>query len=134
VNSMHAKAPRWKMFMEPESYFRQKSERCARDLEEIFRSDKLVQWSCPHLGLRSCQDEKAPHDRSPTPSPLITRPMTISTKPVVKVCTAPPIPKTTAPANRVPLLPIMSPICPAAIDVTCMVHQMIRDTWPLKKS
>ena len=44
--------------------------------------------------------------------------------PVVKVCTAPPMPKITAPANKVPLLPKMSPICPAAMEVTCEMDQI----------
>jgi hypothetical protein len=62
------------------------------------------------------------YDSSPTPKPEIMRPTTITLKPVVKVCTAPPMENTTAPAKRVPRLPYKSPILPAAIDVTTANH------------
>lgn len=48
----------------------------------------------------------------------MTRPIIIVQKPTVKVWTAPPIVKTTAPMNRVPFRPIMSPTLPAATEVT----------------
>lgn len=52
------------------------------------------------------------------PKPEKIRPRTITQKPGVKVWMAPPTAKTTAPLKSVPRLPMISPTCPAAIDVT----------------
>jgi hypothetical protein len=60
----------------------------------------------------------ATHDSSPTPNPLTNLPTTMVLYPTVKVWIAPPIVKITAPPNSVPFLPMMSPIRPAAIEVT----------------
>jgi len=62
------------------------------------------------------------HDSSPTPSPEMNLPTTMLGTPPVKVWNAPPIVKTTAPLNRVPLRPIASPMRPAASEVT-VEHQ-----------
>jgi hypothetical protein len=62
------------------------------------------------------------HDSSPTPNPEINLPITMLGMPPVKVWIAPPMVKTTAPLNRVPLRPIASPIRPAASEVT-VEHQ-----------
>lgn len=58
------------------------------------------------------------HDRSPTPNPLIIRPITMTANPVVNVCTAPPSVKMIAPMKSVPLRPMISPTRPAATLVT----------------
>jgi hypothetical protein len=60
---------------------------------------------------------RSTYDRRPTPAPLIIRPKTITPKPVVNVCTAPPIVNTNAPTKSVPFRPITSPTRPAARDV-----------------
>lgn len=52
------------------------------------------------------------------PKPEKIRPRTITQKPGVKVWMAPPTAKTTAPLKSVPRLPMISPTCPAATDVT----------------
>jgi hypothetical protein len=97
----------------------------SHDSEVISHSDKLAQLSCVEECLENDRYAiKRPHDKSPTPSPLITRPKTMILNPVVRVCMDPPMPKITAPANKVPLLPKISPICPAAIDVTCDTNQI----------
>jgi hypothetical protein len=62
------------------------------------------------------------HESSPTPNPEISLPKTMLGTPPVKVWIAPPIVKTTAPVNRVPLRPIASPMRPAASEVT-VEHQ-----------
>lgn len=62
------------------------------------------------------------NESSPTPNPAIILPITIIQKPGVIVCIAPPIANTTAPEKRVPLRPRISPMRPAAIDVTCDRH------------
>lgn len=58
------------------------------------------------------------HDRRPTPQPLTTRPSTIVQKPKVNVWMTPPMLKMTAPTKSVPFRPMISPIRPAAIEVT----------------
>jgi len=58
------------------------------------------------------------HDNSPTPNPEMSLPKTMLGTPAVKVWIAPPMVKTTAPLNRVPLRPIASPMRPAASEVT----------------
>lgn len=55
------------------------------------------------------------------------RPMTIVQKPEVKVCMAPPRAKTTAPLKSVPRLPMMSPTCPAATEVTAYTIRTPRE-------
>ena len=57
------------------------------------------------------------NERRPTPKPLMTRPRIMDQNPTVSVCKAPPIVNTTAPTNRVPCRPIISPTRPAASDV-----------------
>lgn len=58
------------------------------------------------------------HDSKPTPKPAMIRPMTMTQKPEVNVWMAPPKAKTSAPMKSVPLRPMMSPMRPAATDVT----------------
>lgn len=62
------------------------------------------------------------HDSRPTPNPEMSLPITMLRIPPVKVWIAPPMVKTTAPLNRVPLRPIASPMRPAASEVT-VEHQ-----------
>lgn len=84
----------------------------------IDRHDGPMGW------LESCHRKKlGAYDSKPTPKPLIVLPRTIIGIPVVNVWIAPPIAKTTAPINRVPLRPSKSPTRPAATDVT--VRQLI---------
>ena len=64
-----------------------------------------------------------PHERRPTPNPLIRRPNIIVQNPVVKVWIKPPIVNTTAPTKRVPLRPIRSPTRPAAMEVAGVLDQ-----------
>lgn len=64
------------------------------------------------------------NDNSPTPKPLTIRPTTMIVKPLVKVWIAPPIVKTMAPMNRVPLRPMISPTRPAAMVVAAHKGQL----------
>lgn len=124
VNSIHANAPRWQRDFETRVAIEAKGSG-SHGSGVIFHSGKLAQLSCRGECLGHDRTEiKRPHDKRPTPSPLITRPTTMVLNPVVKVCTAPPMPKITAPANKVPLLPKISPICPAAMEVTCEMDQI----------
>ena len=67
------------------------------------------------------------HDSSPTPNPEINLPKTMLGTPPVKVWIAPPMVKTTAPVNSVPLRPIASPMRPAASEVTVEHQSGMRD-------
>ena len=75
-------------------------------------SVNLGESSFPFPGLTST------NDRRPTPNPATILPTTMIVNPFVNVWIAPPTAKTTAPEKRVPLLPRISPMRPAASDVT----------------
>lgn len=66
------------------------------------------------------------YDNRPTPKPAMIRPTTITQNPGVKVWTAPPTPKMTAPMKSVPRRPSRSPTCPAASEVTKRRHGYCR--------
>ena len=69
------------------------------------------------------------HDSRPTPNPEMNLPKTMLGIPPVKVWMAPPMVKTTAPLNRVPLRPIASPMRPAASEVTVEHQKEMRGLW-----
>ena len=71
-------------------------------------------------------DLRQTYDSRPTPKPATTLPATITQNPGVKVWIAPPRAKTTAPMNNVPRRPNVSPMRPAAIEVTVGAGELDR--------
>lgn len=120
VNSMQASAPRCGQ----NSQHRLDHCHTIRDILTWFGGD-ISLWYMGTIVLervvsrsKEAQTSMFTHESKPTPSPEMTRPITMTQKPEVKVWMAPPTAKTTAPLKSVPLLPMISPTCPAAMDVT----------------
>ena len=64
------------------------------------------------------KDDNITHESNPTPNPLTSRPRIIDQTPTVNVWMSPPTVNTTAPPHKVHFRPTISPILPAATDVT----------------
>lgn len=124
VNSIHASAPRCTHELVKEGL--SEGWECLRGWAEKSRSGRWVQLSWTPTSFFCCWEVGRhvidTHDNSPTPNPETNLPTTILGMPPVKVWIAPPMVKTTAPVNRVPLRPIASPMRPAASEVT-VEHQ-----------